>query len=53
MSRLTEPSTWAGIAAFGQLIAQFAPQKYTWVGHGITGVAAAIAIALREKGGAQ
>lgn len=48
MNRLREPSTWAGLAALGQLLASFLPAQYAWVGQIITAGAGAAAVKLRE-----
>lgn len=51
MSRLQEPSTWAGLATFGQMLAAIFPQ-YAWAGHLVTAIGGSAAVALQEKNAA-
>lgn len=48
MQRFLEPSTWAGVAAFAQMVAAFVPPPWQLVAHGITAGASAMAVKLRE-----
>lgn len=50
MNRLSEPSTWAGIAAAMSLIAQVVGGPWAGVIGAVGGVAAALAVKLREGG---
>lgn len=47
MTRLLEPSTWAGIATLAQLLGSFFPE-YALIGHVLTAAAGGAAVALRE-----
>lgn len=53
MSRLKEPSTWAGIAAIFQMMKAFLPPQYQIVMDGGTAVAGALAGVIAEKGTAR
>lgn len=52
MNRLKQPSTWAGIATFFQLVSKFVPQ-YSAIADGITGLASGLAVYLNDHGGGQ
>lgn len=52
MNRLTQPSTWAGIAALAQLLKAFFP-VYAGVIDGVTAAAGSAAVLMNEKGPAQ
>lgn len=49
MNRITEPSTWAGVGIFGQLLAAILPPQWAWVGHGLSALGGTAAIKLREQ----
>jgi hypothetical protein len=50
MTRIREPSTWAGIATIVQAFAFLVPPHWQWVAHSITAAAGAAAVKLREGG---
>lgn len=50
MDRLTEGSSWAGLAAMLQAISAFVPPTWTVWLHAATAAAAAIAVKLPDKG---
>lgn len=52
LARLREPSTWAGIAVLISSAAHFLPGAWAPVVQGVANTAAALAVAMREKGGA-
>lgn len=51
MNRLTQPSTWAGLAAIAQMIGAMFP-AYAGPLHAVTAAAGAAAVALNEQGAA-
>lgn len=50
MSRIREPSTWAGVAALAQALTVLIPPHWQWVAHAITAATGTAAIKLREGG---
>jgi hypothetical protein len=50
MNRFKEPSTWAGFAAFFQVVAGLLPPQYAWVAHVATAAAGAVAVKMPEAG---
>lgn len=49
MRRLKEPSTWAGIAVFFQLIKGFVPAQYGQVADAASALGASLAAVLPER----
>lgn len=50
MNRITEPSTWAGIAMLAQMAKAFIPPHWHLVADGLSTVASGAAVAMGEKG---
>lgn len=50
MSRILEPSTWAGLAAIALGIKPFAPIQYGFIFDALAAGFGGVAVALRERG---
>ena len=53
LSRLKEPSTWAGIAVIATGLAEITPAAPSMMLRGVSALAGGLAMLLRERGGAQ
>lgn len=51
MSRLKEPSTWAGVAGLASVARAFVPVQWQWIADMVATAASGAAIKLQERGG--